>query len=214
MIDDEVEDRTKEIEKFREEIDKELSKVAGKKVKLSTVLDIIGGGTPKTSVPEYWNGDIPWLSVKDFNNNSRYVSIAEKTITQKGLENSSTKLLQKGDLIISARGTVGAVAELAISMTFNQSCYGLRPHQDKIDRGFLYYMITKEVQQLNDNAYGTTFGSITTKTFESIIIPLPELNIQKEIVKKIEQLEAKISKAQTIIDGASERKEAVLREYL
>jgi restriction endonuclease S subunit len=116
-------------------------------------------------------------------------------------------------LIISARGTVGAIAELATPMTFNQSCYGLRPHEN-IDVGFLYYIIIKEVQQLKDNAYGTTFGSITTKTFDSIIIPLPELKTQKEIVSKIEKLETKITKAKTIIEGASERKERVLREWL
>ena len=68
------------------------------KYKLSQVMDIIGGGTPKTTKPEYWNGNIPWLSVKDFNNDYRYVYRTEKTITQLGLENSSTKLLQKGDV--------------------------------------------------------------------------------------------------------------------
>ena len=55
------------------------------KYKLSEVMDVIGGGTPKTSKPEYWNGDIPWLSVKDFNNDYRYVYRTEKSITKEGL---------------------------------------------------------------------------------------------------------------------------------
>ncbi len=213
VVDDEVERASTDIEELKKKIDKILDSVNGEKIKLSKVIDIIGGGTPKTSISEYWNGDIPWLSVKDFNNENRYVSTTEKSITKLGLENSSTKFLKKGDLIISARGTVGAIAELATPMTFNQSCYGLRPHKN-IDVGFLYYIIIKEVQQLKDNAYGTTFGSITTKTFDSIIIPLPELKIQKEIVSQIEKLETKITKAKTIIEGASERKERVLREWL
>jgi type I restriction enzyme M protein len=213
IVDDEVERANSEIDELKEKVDKILDSVNGEKIKLSKVIDIIGGGTPKTSISEYWNGNIPWLSVKDFNNENRYVSTTEKSITKLGLENSSTKFLKKGDLIISARGTVGAIAELATPMTFNQSCYGLRPHEN-IDVGFLYYIIIKEVQQLKDNAYGTTFGSITTKTFDSIIIPLPELKTQKEIVSKIEKLETKITKAKTIIEGASERKERVLREWL
>ena len=61
------------------------------KYKLSEIMDLIGGGTPKTSNPDYWNGDIPWLSVKDFGNDNRYVYETEKHITELGLMNSSTR---------------------------------------------------------------------------------------------------------------------------
>ena len=75
------------------------------KCSLDEVMDLIGGGTPNTSIPEYWNGTIPWLSVKDFKNDNRYVYSTEKTITELGLKHSSTKLLKRDDIIISARGT-------------------------------------------------------------------------------------------------------------
>ena len=109
---------------------------------LSDIIDIVGGGTPKTKVDEYWNGDIPWLSVVDFNQDSRWVFKTEKMITEKGLRNSSTKLLENGDLIISARGTVGALAQLDKPMAFNQSCYGLRAKQKKTFNDYLYYLIS------------------------------------------------------------------------
>ena len=96
-----------------------------KEYKLGEIMDIIGGGTPKTSNPEYWNGNIPWLSVVDFNNGMKYCFTAEKKITNKGLEESSTKLLRSGQIIISARGTVGAISILKRDMAFNQSCYGI-----------------------------------------------------------------------------------------
>lgn len=111
------------------------------KYKLSEIMDIIGGGTPKTSKPEYWNGDIPWLSVKDINNDYRYVYETEKTITQAGLDNSSTKILKRNDSIISARGTVGEIAMIPFSMAFNQSCYGLRAKESLVDAEYLYYLI-------------------------------------------------------------------------
>ena len=76
--------------------------VGWKMTTLGEVADVIGGGTPKTDVPEYWNGKIPWLSVVDFNEDNRWVYKTEKTITDQGLENSSTRLLNTGDLIISA----------------------------------------------------------------------------------------------------------------
>ena len=63
--------------------------------KLSDIIEIIGGGTPITKFKDYWNGDIPWLSVVDFNNDNRFVYKTEKTITERGLRESSTKILKK-----------------------------------------------------------------------------------------------------------------------
>lgn len=212
-VDDEVAKANETIEQTRAKIAQEIGAVDGEMVKLANVIKIIGGGTPKTSVSEYWNGDINWLSVVDFNSDQRFVSTSEKTITQKGLENSSTKLLEVGDIIISARGTVGALAEIVKPMAFNQSCYGLRPNK-QITSGYLYYILKREIQQLKNNAYGSTFDTITTKTFDVIKIPLPSIETQKEIVAKIEVLESRINEAKAVIDGAKARKEAILREYL
>ena len=110
------------------------------KYKLSEIMDLIGGGTPKTSNPDYWNGNIPWLSVKDFGDDYRYVYETKKHITELGLQNSSTKLVKKGDIIISARGTVGEMAMIPFPMTFNQSCYGIRAKKKIVDPFYLYYL--------------------------------------------------------------------------
>ena len=150
-------------------------------VKLSSVVEIISGGTPDTKVPEYWGGDIPWLSVADFNNGNRFVKTAEKHITQKGLENSNARFLNVGDIIISARGTVGAVAQIAPPMTFNQSCYGLRGN-DQIDNGFLYYVLSFERPYIESLATGMKFPSIVKNTLDQIQIPLPPMDVQKKLV--------------------------------
>ena len=102
---------------------------------LSDLVDVIGGGTPKTTEESYWNGSIPWLSVKDFCGDKKYVYNTEKSITVEGLNNSSTKLLHKDNIIISARGTVGELAMIPYDMSFNQSCFGLIPKGKKV-RGF------------------------------------------------------------------------------
>ena len=150
-------------------------------VKLSSVVEIISGGTPDTKVSEYWGGDIPWLSVADFNNGNRFVKTAEKHITQKGLENSNARFLNVGDIIISARGTVGAVAQIAAPMTFNQSCYGLRGN-DQIDNGFLYYVLSFERPYIESLATGMKFPSIVKNTLDQIQIPLPPMDVQKKLV--------------------------------
>ena len=162
------------------------------KFKLSEVMDLIGGGTPKTSKPEYWNGSIPWLSVKDFNNDNRYVYKTEKTITELGLENSSTKMLRKGDIIISARGTVGEIATIPFPMAFNQSCYGIRAKKEIVDEDFLYYLIKHNVYVLKKNTHGSVFDTITRDTFDSIEVEIPNMLEQKKIASLLGKIDEKI----------------------
>ena len=162
------------------------------KYKLSEIMDIIGGGTPKTSKPEYWNGNIPWLSVKDFNNDYRYVYETEKTITQAGLDNSSTKLLKRNDSIISARGTVGEMAMISYPMAFNQSCYGLRAKEGLVDEEYLYYLIKHNVVVLKKNTHGSVFDTITRDTFDGIEVDLPSLVEQKVVASILRDLDDKI----------------------
>ncbi len=163
-----------------------------KEVKISDIANVIGGGTPKTSINEYWNGEIPWLSVVDFNSGQKYVSDTEKTITTSGLEKSSTKLLQKNDIIISARGTVGALAMLDKPMTFNQSCYGMRAKEDKSTSDYLFYLLKDTVKQLQQVSYGAVFDTITRNTFDETAILLPPLKEQKAISEVLSSLDDKI----------------------
>lgn len=153
-----------------------------KKQTLTDVIDLIGGGTPKTSVSKYWDGDIPWISVKDFNNDNRYVYKTEKHISKYGLENSSTKMLQKDDIIISARGTVGEIAMIPYPMAFNQSCYGIRG-KNGINQIFLYYLVKDRVKNLKSLTHGSVFDTITRDTFSNIEVTIPERSKQDSIAK-------------------------------
>lgn len=162
-----------------------------KEYKLGEIVHIIGGGTPKTSEPKYWNGSIPWLSVVDFNNGNKYVYDAEKYITQEGLENSSTRLLKKGDIIISARGTVGAMAMIGGEMAFNQSCYGIR-NSELVDNHYLFYLLKNSINELKQNSHGGVFDTITRETFNMIDISLPPLPEQIRIASILSSLDDKI----------------------
>lgn len=163
-----------------------------KECKLGDVVELVGGGTPKTTVLDYWNGDIPWLSVVDFNTGNKYVYNTEKTITKKGLENSSTKMLNEGDIIISARGTVGALAVLKKKMAFNQSCYGIRNIVDLSDCDYLYYLIKDSISNFQQIAHGGVFDTITRETFDQIDIFLPPLPEQRAIAGVLSSLDDKI----------------------
>ncbi len=159
---------------------------------LSEIIDLIGGGTPKTKIKEYWDGNIPWLSVVDFNTGNKFVFDTEKKITQDGLENSSTKLLEEGDIIISARGTVGVVAILGKKMAFNQSCYGIKAIDGKSTNNYVYYLLKDAVLNFIQIAHGGVFDTITRDTFDEIDISLPPLPEQKAIADVLSALDDKI----------------------
>ena len=159
---------------------------------ITSVATIISGGTPKTSMSEYWNGNIPWLSVKDFNNGSKFVYSTEKHITELGLKNSSTNLLRADDIIISARGTVGEMAMIPFDMAFNQSCFGIRANIEKILPDYLYYALKNNVQTIKSSTHGSVFDTITLKDFKVIKIPVPDLETQKKIVRILSVLDQKI----------------------
>jgi type I restriction enzyme S subunit len=153
---------------------------------------MIGGGTPKTTIEEYWNGEIPWLSVVDFGKSAKTVYNTEKTITEKGLKESSTKILKKGQLIISARGTVGEMAMLGKDMAFNQSCYGLNATKETTNE-FLYYLVKDSIGKIKQNTHGAVFDTITKQTFENIEVTIPaSIEEQARIAQILTSLDDKI----------------------
>ena len=152
------------------------------KKSLLDIFELIGGGTPKTSVSEYWAGDIPWLSGGDIAlNHKSFIISYEKEISKKGIDKSSAKLLPKFTTIITARGTVGKYALLSVPMTFSQSNYGIIP---KIKDCFFfnYLLIDHVVKELQSSSYGSVFDTITTATFKNIIVSIPS----EEMIKDFE----------------------------
>lgn len=181
--------------------------------RLSDVVEIIGGGTPKTNVDEYWNGEIPWLSVKDFNNDSRYVYDTEKKITEQGLKNSSTTLLERNDVIVSARGTVGEIAMIPHPMAFNQSCYGIRAKKDRIDSAYLYYLLKNSVQILKQRTHGSVFDTITRKTFDDLIVQLPDMGEQVKVASILSALDDKIELNQRINENLLQQASSIYQAW-
>ena len=154
-------------------------------------IEIIGGGTPKTSVAEYWGGNIPWFSVVDAPHISDvFVVDTEKHITDAGLKGSSAKLLAVGTTIISARGTVGRIALTGCPMAMNQSCYGLRGKAG--DQYYTFFNTKRIVDQLKQRAHGSVFDTITQETFSGILVCYSSGNLIQCFEKLIEPLMLRI----------------------
>lgn len=183
-----------------------------KEERLSDAIELIGGGTPRTSVSEYWNGDIPWLSVKDFNNDNRYVYETEKHISESGLEHSSTKMLHRDDIIISARGTVGEMAMIPFPMAFNQSCYGIRG-KEGINQTFLYYLVKNSVSKLKKITHGSVFDTITRDTFDNITVSIPDIETQSTVAGILSQYDDKVEQNEQINKNLEEQAQAIFKAW-
>ncbi|MBF0233956.1 MAG: restriction endonuclease subunit S [Desulfamplus sp.] len=163
-----------------------------KELRLNQIINLIGGGTPKRSESSYWGGNIPWLSVKDFNNDCRHVFKTEESITELCLNKSSTKILNAGQIIISARGTVGELSQVVKPMAFNQSCYGIDSKPNEAINDFLYYLLKHSIDELKRICHGAVFDTITRETFNHILVQVPPLPEQKAIAHILGSLDDKI----------------------
>lgn len=171
-------------------------------VNVLNIFSLVGGGTPKTSIDEYWNGNIPWISGGDISQSHKgFISKTEKSITELGLKSSSTKLLPKFSTIISARGTVGRYAMLEQEMCFSQSNYGIIPKGHNCYY-FVYLLIGFIVDELLAAAYGSVFDTITTRTFESVDLKLPEMseiiNFEAIVIEHFKKKELNSKQIQTL----------------
>lgn len=143
-----------------------------------SVANLFGGGTPSKSNSQYWNGDIPFFTPADGGKNT-YCVATEDYITNKGVENSSTKLFDIGTVFITARGSVGKIAIAGKQMGMNQSCYAFVP-KDNLGSAFVYFSAKQMVQYLKVKSSGSVFNSIVTNDikYTPLIIP-PESLIRQ-----------------------------------
>ncbi|MBC8036932.1 MAG: restriction endonuclease subunit S [Rhizobiales bacterium] len=165
------------------------------------VINVIGGGTPKTSIPEYWGGDIPWFSVVDApSGTDTFVVDTDRYITETGLKNCSAKLLPVGTTIISARGTVGRLAVVGREMAMNQSCYGLRGKAS--DAYFTYFTTCRLVESLKQRSHGSVFDTITRETLASVSVVYPrglEIEAFESLIAPVmERIKQNLLQAQTL----------------
>jgi len=157
-----------------------------------TIGELLSGGTPSTKVPEYWNGNVKWASAKDVRAaQGTFILDTERTITQEGVDNSSTKILPELTTIVTARGTVGSYCILAEPMAMNQTNYGLKAMRQDADY-FVFFALGTLISQLKQRAYGTIFDTVTTRTFQTSQIVVPRDAVITEFDQHIRPLMEKI----------------------
>ena len=162
--------------------------------KWGDVCEVINGGTPKTNIKEYWDGNILWITPKDLGRNKNiFVDDTIRKITVLGLKKSSAQLIPANSIILSTRAPIGYLAINKIEISTNQGCRGVVPSK-KIKTIFLYYFLKNSIDLLNKLGRGTTFKELSATSLSNIIIPIPPLAEQKRIVAVLDKTFATIDK--------------------
>lgn len=160
--------------------------------KLGEVCTIVSGSTPKTSVTSYWDGNIKWITPAELNEDTFYIMDSVRHITEEGKEKTGLSYLPAGTVILSSRAPIGKTAIAGCEMCCNQGFKNLIC-SDAIYNEYLYFFLKSKTDYLNSLGRGATFKEISKSIVESIEIPLPEVNQQKEIAEKFKKLEQLIS---------------------
>ena len=183
-------------------------------VELGEVCEIYNGSTPKRTEKGYWeNGQIPWFTIDDIREQGRIIKYTKQSITESGFENSSVKLLPKNSVLLCCTASVGEFAYTEIELTTNQQFNGLvvkKEFIDKLNPKFLFQISSTFKSELERLSGKTSFNFVSVGTLKKIKIPLPPIEVQKEIVEQIEIKQSAIDHAKTIISNLERERDAIL----
>ena len=182
-------------------------------MKLSEIGQIVAGGTPKTKIEEYWNGDVPWITPKDLSSHAgMYISRGERNISQVGLDNSSAKLLPKGTVLFTSRAPIGYVAIARNEVTTNQGFKSIIV-DDENDNIFIYYLLKNNIDIIENHANGSTFKEISGSVMKSLEFGIPSLREQKAIAHILSTLDDKIEVNNQINKTLENMAQAIFKQW-
>lgn len=159
-----------------------------KTVTLGEVAEIVSGGTPKSGVDEYWNGDVLWATPTDLSRlDGAYIGNTPRRLTKAGLASCAATVLPTGSVLLSSRAPIGHVAINTEPMATNQGFKSLVPRFDRLDAKYLYHWLRSRTDYLQSLGNGATFKEISKTTVYRIQIPVPHIDEQRRIAAILDQ---------------------------
>ena len=167
---------------------------------LKEIATVLSGGTPRSSVQEYWNGNIEWVTPADLGQHEGiYFSSSSRKITDTGLKNSSAVLLPIGSVMMSSRAPIGHLAINTVPMATNQGFKSIVPGEE-ITNLYLLFWFKSHMTYIQNLGVGATFKEISKKVVENIKVPVPPIAEQERFSQKV----SKIISQQTLIHKSLE----------
>lgn len=157
------------------------------RVRLGDVCTVVSGSTPKTAVPEYWDGDIDWITPAELTDDTYVINESVRKITWAAVEKTGLKPFPAGTVILSSRAPIGKVAIAGKEMYCNQGFKNL-VCGDKIRPAYLYWLLRGKTDYLNSLGRGATFKEISKSIVENIVIPLPPMDVQADCADTLKKV--------------------------
>jgi type I restriction enzyme, S subunit len=181
---------------------------------LGAVCELVNGGTPKTGVPEYWDGSHLWITPAEMGKRlSPYVGETERLITDLGLRDSSAQMLPPNSVILSSRAPIGHLVINTEPMATNQGCKGLIPGS-QLQHKFLYYYLSSIVDVLNALGTGATFKELSGGKLKEVTVPVAPLPEQRRIVGILDEAFAGIAIAKANAEKNLQNARALFESHL
>ena len=172
-------------------------------VRLGDVCDIVSGTTPSSTKQEYWDGGLPWVTPAEISDDSHIITDTQRTLTEAGVLSKKLPLLPKGTVLLSSRAPIGKVAIAGRDMYCNQGFKNLIC-SDAIFNEYLYCFLKSQSERLQHMGHGATFKELSKKTLADMMIPVPSLDMQHEIVSTLEALSRLIAVSKQMLVKADE----------
>lgn len=167
--------------------------------RLGDICTVISGTTPKSNCPEYWGGNINWVTPAELTDESDVIYESQRKITQQAVIDSSLKSFPAGTVLLSSRAPIGKVAIAGIEMYCNQGFKNLIC-SDKVYNRYLYHFLKDKTAYLNSLGRGATFKEISKSIVENIQIPLPPIDEQHKIAAVLDKVSDLIAKRRQQLD--------------
>ena len=155
------------------------------------VCEVVSGATPRTGKPEFWDGNVPWVTPKDLSElGQKHLSDTPRKITKAGLKSCSARMLPAQSVLFSSRAPIGLVAINTIPVCTNQGFKSLVPRFDLVSPDFLFWWLRAQEKHVQSKGRGATFKEVSKKIVEDLQIPLPPLDEQKRIAGILDAADA------------------------
>ena len=181
---------------------------------LGEIAEVVGGGTPSTTIREYWDGDIVWLTPTEITSqDGKVVSDSIRKITDLGFKNSGAQMLPKDSVILTSRASVGFVALAGKELCTNQGFQSLIPKPSVLSK-FLMFWVQQNRPEFESRSAGSTFKEISKSNVKSIKLELPPLPEQKRIVEIVNTIDEVISLTELTTSKAQNLRSGLLSDLL
>jgi len=184
-------------------------------VRLGEAGRIVSGATPDTSKPQFWNGDIVWVTPDDLSKQKKYIYTSQRKISKDGLKSCATKIIPSDSIVLSSRAPIGYLAIVKTNYSTNQGCKSIILNKNYYDEDFFYYCLHRYINKMISLASGTTFNEISKSQLAKLEVTVPcLLSEQHRIASILSQIDEVIEKEQVYKEKLARVKKGLMEDLL